>query len=117
VRISSANILAHVSRTQSSPPARTADRVAEQQQTGQDRYRKNTAGSGQVIDAEYVEFYSPSKQTFAQERQRLDERVEPESETSSPGKSTTKLSNNAIDSYQLKAHEAPPPGSFIDIFA
>lgn len=113
MRISSANMPAQVSRAQPSHPS-TADRVSKQQKAGQDQYRRGAASD--VIDAEYVEFYSPSKQTFAQERQRLDNRVEPPNDSSTE-KISSGLDSNGIGRYQLAAHEAPPPGTYIDTFA
>lgn len=112
MRISSANIPVQVSRAQPSPPSSTADRIPSQKKAGHDQYRRSAAGAGEIIDAEYVEFYSPSKQTFAQERQRLDNRVEPQSSEMSAGST-----DSSMGRYQLKLHEAPPPGTYIDTFA
>lgn len=117
MRISSAYIPAQVSRAQTSHPPSTADKVANQQRTGQDQYRKHASGSDEFIDAEYVEFYSPSKQTFAQERQRMDNRVEPQSGSSGSESIATTSNSSGISRYQLKTHEAPAPGTYIDTFA
>lgn len=117
MRINSANIPASVSKPNTTNTLPATDTATSRHQTvdARDSYRKNS--SPQIIDAEYVEFYSPSVKHLNQERQALDNTLE-------LGEDQLEISGNlstenppAVGKYALKAHEAPPPGSYVDIFA
>jgi len=115
VRINSANIPTQVNRnaTASSPDA--VDKKTGQQKVAQrDSYKNSAATSAPIIDAEYVEFYSPSTATFKQERQTLDSKIEQREDTDPTINTPT---NNPRSKYQIQAHDAPPPGTYIDTFA
>jgi len=114
VRINSANIPTQINRTTSSPD--TVDKNAGQQRAAQrDSYKNSAASSTPIIDAEYVEFYSPSSTTFKQERQTLDSQIELETAGANINNNTP--TNNPRSKYQIQAHNAPPPGTYIDTFA
>ena len=90
-------------------------RSQEQQARASDSYRKNS--TAQVIDAEYVEFYSPTAGNFVHERQNLDSQLAADQDESRQGSNRPVRANNALDSYQKKPRPEPPPGSYLDIFA
>ena len=113
MRISAAYIPATAGKSNVTPVTDKA--VRQQTVTARDSYTKKQT---QIIYAEYVEFYSPSVDLFNKERQTLDITIEPA--TGDLQKSTGDsrgLPTAALGKYQLKAHEAPPPGSYIDTFA
>jgi hypothetical protein len=114
VRISAANIPAPAGKTHITP---ATDKAARQQTvTARDSYRKSPP-QPQIIDAEYVEFYSPSVELFNQERLTLDNTLEPASEELKTSADPDRHESAALNRYQLQPHEAPPPGSYIDTFA
>jgi len=114
VRISAANIPAPAGKTQIAP---ATDKAAQKQTViARDRYSKSPEQQ-QIIDAEYVEFYSPSVDLFNQERQTLDNTLEPLSEEVQLSADSESHAPSSLRKYQLKPHEAPPPGSYIDTFA
>jgi hypothetical protein len=113
VRISAANIPAP---TRPANTSSAVDKAPPRQQPNAagDSYRKNVS-QAQIIDAEYVDFYSPSSSLFNQERQTLDNTLEPGKnhiELSAAGRSIS-----PPQKYQTAIHEAPPPGTYVDIFA
>lgn len=87
---------------------------------GQDTYnRQGRQPAPPVIDAEFVEFYSPSIQSLQQERQTLDLSLDPEDHlgTNSVGGNETALPP-ALASYRSSSKDIPPPpGSIINILA
>lgn len=118
MRITSANIPAPVSKPSTSLISPATDKTTPKHQTtaASDSYKKNSGP--QIIDAEYVEFYSPSIKLFNQERQDLDTTLELEDvQFEVTGSNRSAGSVPALNEYALKAHEAPPPGSYVDIFA
>ncbi|SHI73109.1 hypothetical protein SAMN02745165_00697 [Malonomonas rubra DSM 5091] len=117
MRINSTNIPTQVSRSQStSPNSKSADQIPERQQAlREESYQRNASTSAPIIDAEYVEFYTPSPKNFAQERQTLDSRIEVE--TSGEQYQARATSSGKTGPYQMQNHQAPPPGTFIDTFA
>ena len=114
MRITNANILAQPNRPTRSISSEAAElRLANKPAHSTDRYVTNQRnGSAQFIDAEYVEFYSPSPQSLQQERKVLDSRLEVETSSAKIHSGSTQN----LRKYQLKVHSAPPPGSYIDIF-
>ena len=112
MRISSANITYQANKLPASNPSPAADKsTARQQEIGaRDSYNKNAGTLAQgIIDAEYVDFYTPSTGVFNRERQGLDNTIEAGISASSDRVPT-------VSGYQLSPHEAPPPGSYIDLF-
>ena len=90
------------------------NRVGKQQRLRQanDSYSKNAA-SAQVIDAEYVDLYTPEK--VVTQQQNSDITFEPESPSSV---SAQQLSESPVTSrYQLQDPDTPPPGTYINYFA
>ena len=90
------------------------NRVGKQQRLRQanDSYNKNAA-SAQVIDAEYVDLYTPEK--IVPQQQNTDITLEPESTSSV---SAQQLSEPPVASrYQLQDSDTPPPGTYINYFA
>jgi len=120
VRIPYANIPAQAVRI-SSPPATAAAKSIGKAQLlePRDSYDRQGRQTGaQVIDAEYVEFYSPSTKVLAKERQDLDISLEAAPDQGQAAAQTQRSGNPAISSYQTVPTEPPPlPGSYIDTFA
>jgi len=121
VRIPYANIPTQASRIPSSPPAPPASKSLGKRQIleAQDSYTRNGhPTSAQVIDAEYVEFYTPSTRVFAQERQNLDLAIETNDPNEQSEGKAKPGGHSAIDNY-LSANTAPPPppGTYINTFA
>ncbi len=114
MRISAANIPAAAGKTQITPATDKTER--QQTVTARDSYRKSPP-QPQIIDAEYVEFYSPSVDLFTHERLTLDNTLEPASEELQTSADPDSHGPAALSRYQLQPHQAPPPGSYIDTFA
>ena len=121
VRIPSTNIPAQSSRIPTTSPASTTVKSLDKRQVLGTADSYNRAGRqtpAQVIDAEYVEFYSPSTQVFNQERQNLDLSLEPDSTAEQGAPRLAENANPAINSYRNRsADPVPPPGTYISIFA
>ncbi len=93
------------------------NQVGKQQriQQAKDSYDKNAA-SAQVIDAEYVDMYSPDSITLQRERQDLNLTLEPE--RISPKQKPVNLNSNSVTSkYDMPSVDTPPPGTYLNIFA
>lgn len=91
------------------------NRSRVQQAQASDSYRKNSGP--QVIEAEYVEFYQPAATDFIRERQNLDNRLEPELGEQRQAMHSNKRTDSALNNYQRKTADHPPPGSHLNIFA
>ncbi len=121
MRIPYANIPAQAHRISSSPPSPAAEKSLNKRQIlePQDNYnRSGRQSSAQVIDAEYVEFYTPSTKVFSKERQDLDISLEAEAARDKTAAKEQKIGDSAINSYHaIKADPPPPPGTYINIFA
>lgn len=114
MRIISANIPPQANRTSpTNSPA--GDKTRSQTNEARDSYNKNRGA--QIIDAEYVEFYNPDIKHFNNERQKLDSTLEPDRDGFDIPATEGANKNPAVKKYQLKAQDAPPPGSFLDTFA
>jgi len=90
------------------------NRVGKQQRLRQanDSYNKNAA-SAQVIDAEYVDLYTP--ESVVPQQQNVDITFKPEASSSV---SAQQLSEFPVASrYQLQDPDTPPPGTYINYFA
>ncbi|MCW8859195.1 MAG: hypothetical protein OQK50_00630 [Deltaproteobacteria bacterium] len=94
------------------------NRKVQQQQVLQarDSYTRNAAFA-QVIDAEYVEFYTPGKTAFTQERQKLDLSLAPEPAEIGNSAKNPSLSNTRSNRYQTPSLDTPPPGTYLNVFA
>ncbi len=115
MRISSANIPVQTVKPSSSANAQKAvERIDRRQGRAADSYAKNAQPP--VIDAEYVEIYSPASRGTGRERTNLDLTLEPE--TSLNAAMTNAPQSPKLSKYQQQSTEPTPlPGSFIDIFA
>lgn len=115
MRIESANIPIPATKSTLSTTAPAADK-ARALSEARDSYSKHS--NNQIIDAEYVEFYSPSIHLFNQERQILDNSLEPEKDGYNVTEAAAPTDQHpALRKYGLSVHVAPPPGSYVDIFA
>ncbi|HEY5674611.1 MAG TPA: hypothetical protein VIR78_12945 [Malonomonas sp.] len=86
-------------------------------QAATDSYNRNSQpATAQVIDAEYVEFYTPSQQVLNQERHTLDNTLAGEPTTSATMETGSPLTSVA-NKYQLSAKNTPLPGSLLNIYA
>jgi hypothetical protein len=112
MHITSANIPVPASKTLTQPAADQASKRRQEIDAGASDKKNHTAPAPQIIEAEYVELYSPPKTGVITDAQVLDSTLSPESSELNTSKSTP-----AVTSYQIKHHAAPPPGSIIDIFA
>ena len=115
MRITYANIPASANKFPQPSTSAAKAPVRPHADEARDRYTKNS--EPQFIDAEYVEFYSPSVDIFDKERKTLDYTLEPDKSHLQYQSSGQANNAPAINKYQLKAHEAPPPGTYLDIFA
>jgi hypothetical protein len=117
VRVSYANIPAPVSKPPQTPPSATAEPSITRRQAipPADRYEQNPRA--QVIDAEFVEFYSPSVTPFAQELHHLEATFDPGVEENKPAGQNESPQASASEKYQPAVYEAPPPGTFLDTYA
>ena len=88
---------------------------ATQSRHASDRYIQNAAAA-QVIEAEYVEVNSPASKDFHQELQDLTNSITPEDFDLSAKTPAMTKTNNALASYQQRPN-APPPGTYINLFA
>ena len=93
----------------------TADQTGRQQRLRQanDSYSKNAA-SAQVIDAEYVDLYTPDSPT-PQQMQSPGVIFEVESPEEKPAMQV--LEQPTTEKYQLQHPDTPPPGTYINYFA
>lgn len=90
------------------------NRAGKQQRVRQanDSYTKN-AGAALVIDAEYVDQYSPEKVVQSQQKTAIT--FEPETTLPASAEQMSELPSSS--SYQLQDPEIPPPGTYINYFA
>lgn len=82
----------------------------------QDSYTKNAA-SAQIIDAEYVESYTPDTIALQQKHQTLHLTQEPVMTASKEKPETNQQINSVISKYLMTPIDAPPPGTYLNIFA
>ncbi|MDX2479832.1 MAG: hypothetical protein QNK24_05800 [Desulfuromusa sp.] len=96
----------------------SADQTGKQQriQQARDSYSKNAA-SAQVIDAEYVDLYNPDTMDLQQERQDLHLTLEPDMAFPGQAPETGQKFNSSVSKYQMTPIDAPPPGTYLNIFA
>ncbi len=118
MRITSSSIPNQTGQSGALTPPQGTGKIPRPQQllAARDSYTENAA-SAQVIDAEYVEFHHPDDKVFIQERHKLDLSLGPEVIGQASTGTAKTNSNTAIGQYQLKRHSAPPPGTYINIFA
>lgn len=117
MRISYANIPAPASKTTLTNTSTAAEISSARQKTRQAEDRYQQSPSQKVIDAEFVEFYSPSINLFAKELSSLDATLEPDEQNLSSTSATSPSEGSAISKYQTTNYEALPPGSFLDTYA
>ncbi len=119
MRIQSANIPAQTHSNSSAPGSHAVDRAIERRKASAgDTYAKDSPQqpSG-IIDAEYVELYTPSA-ILKQERFSLDSTIEPPELSAPAPEYPARSAAPPVESYQrLAAPDTPRPGIFIDIFA
>jgi hypothetical protein len=119
VRISSANIPTQTRQSTSSTSPQAAGRSIDRRQAPAAGAYSGNAAPPPIIDAEYVEFYTPGAGIFHKERSNLDSSIAPEApvENLSAAK-TADVRTTGVDKYQqLSSPVSPRRGSFIDIFA
>ena len=117
MRISHANIPAPASKSSLTHNSAATDKLTSRRQAEQanDRYQQNS--NPQIIDAEFVEFYTPSTNLFAKELHNLDATLDPNDRPKAAETNSEFSEISAVKRYQLTAHNAPPPGSFLDTYA
>ena len=100
--------------TLESDPA-MSDQAKKQQQLRQanDCYTRNAA-SAQIIDAEYIDAYSPEHPVTPQQ-QGINNIFEPVVLLTSAAKQA--YHQPAISKYQGQVSDTPPPGTYINYFA
>ncbi len=114
MRIHSANIPVQTEKSAVLISPQTAGRTIDRRQAQvADSYARNA--QPQIIDAEFVELYSPSSAVLNNERSDLDLTVEPEAPIKASA--AVSITPNLNKYQQLSAAKSPRPGSFIDIFA
>jgi len=100
------------------PGASSVNQAAKQQtiQQAKDSYDKNAASS-QVIEAEYVDLYSPASSNLQHEKQDLLRTLEAEVGSSSQPVETAQNNNSMVSKYQMVPIDTPSPGTYLNIFA
>jgi hypothetical protein len=118
MRITNTYILDQPKLPGSNPRESSADQAGKQQriQQARDSYSKNGL-SAQVIDAEYVDLYNPDTMALQQERQDLHLTLEPDMASSIQRPETGQKINSIVSKYQMTPIDAPPPGTYLNIFA
>ncbi len=116
--IINANIPHQFNRSTALSPSQLPEKSPGRDQAlkARDSYVRNAA-SAEVIDAEYVESYTPVSNTFALEREQLNLSLEPESFQQSSKDTPGIRLNEKINKYQFKAFDTPPPGTYLNVFA
>lgn len=96
----------------------SVDQAGKQQriQQARDGYNKNAA-SAQVIEAEYVDSYSPDNKIVDQKPQDFPLTLEPEIVSLTQEPETDQKLNSNINKYQTKPVDVPHPGTYLNIFA
>ena len=118
MRITNSYILDQPKLPGSNSGASSADQAGKQQriQQARDSYNKNAA-SAQVIEAEYVDLYSPDTKALQQENQDLDLTLEPKMVSQTQEPETNQNINSIVNKYQMKPVDVPHPGTYLNIFA
>jgi len=118
MRITNSYIIDQPKLPGSNSSAPSANQVGEQQRIKQarDSYSQNSTYA-QVIDAEYVDFYTHDTKALKQERQNLHLTLEAGEITPGQGAETEQKINSSISQYQLPPVEVPLPGTCLNIFA
>ena len=113
MRITAADIPSPGNKLSSSTTPSAADKTSTgQQKIGAGDSYNSATSPRQIIDAEYVEFYAPATQAFKKELQTLDNTLT--AEKTNLNSTSGELGSVA---YQPRSYDAPPSGSYIDIFA
>ena len=118
MRVSNSYILDQPRLSTPGSCASSVDQTGKQQkiQQAKDCYNKNAA-SAQVIDAEYVDLYSPDNKALQQEHQDLHLTLEPEVVFQPQEPETDRSINSIVNKYQMKPVDVPNPGTYLNIFA
>jgi hypothetical protein len=118
MRINNAYILNQPKISATGGEMSSANRAEKQQriQQAKDSYSKNAA-SAQIIDAEYVELYSPENKIFQQENQKLHQTLEPGASSTQQEYAPVKKDNSSFSRYQMTPVDTPLPGTYLNIFA
>ncbi len=101
-----------------SPPVSYPVTGRRHAQTVTDTYNKNAETSAvQVIDAEYVEFYTPSTEVLSKELRDLDYTLEAEASEGSTSREPGNPLTQAVEKYQesLKS-TSNPPGLLLNVY-
>ena len=111
----------HISRLNSTPrtwtePVNNGEKQQRRIRQAEDSYSRNAADA-QVIDAEYVELYSPGKNSLQGERQTLDLALEPQTKDKALAQKAYPAISSPVNRYQLMPLDTPPPGTYLNIFA
>ncbi len=118
MRINNPYIIDQTKLPGSNSSAPSANQVGEQQRIKQarDSYSQSSKYA-QVIDAEYVDCYTPDTKALKQERQNLHLALEAGEITLRQGAETEQKINSSISQYQLPPVEVSLPGTYLNIFA
>lgn len=88
----------------------------EQIRQAKDSYNRNAADK-QVIDAEYVELYTPEKSILQRERHRLDLTLESQPKEKNLPLKSYPVINSPASKYQQVPLDTPAPGTYLNVFA
>ncbi len=118
MRINNSYILEQPKLSATNSGVSSANQAGKQQriQQAKDSYSKNAASS-QIIDAEYVDLYTSDTNAFQQENQNLHLTLEPEVATQQQRFETGQKISSIFSKYQMAPVDAPPPGTYLNIFA
>ena len=115
MRINNSYILEQPKLTPSNSAANQAERQRRSQQA-EDSYNKSSAAA-QVIDAEYVDLYSPDTKTLQQEQQDIPTSLKPEMIIPAQKLTMNRSSNSIVSRYETTSVDVPTPGTYLNIFA
>ncbi|MFK5926170.1 MAG: hypothetical protein QM483_06030 [Desulfuromusa sp.] len=85
-------------------------------QQAKDSYGK-AAASSEIIDAEYVDSYSPDSNVSRLENQNINLALDPEGDPHSQKFETGQKISSPFSKYQMAPVDTPPPGTYLNIFA
>ena len=115
MRIDNSYILDQPKLPASNSAANQAGRQRRSQHA-EDSYNKSSAAA-QVIDAEYVDLYSPDNKTLQQEQQDIPTPLKPEIIITAQKLTLNQGNNSVISRYETTSVDVPTPGTYLNIFA
>ena len=115
MRIDNSYILDQPKLPASNPTVNQTGRQLRSHQA-EDSYNKNSAAA-QVIDAEYVDVYSPDSKILHKKRQDIHTPLRPEIIIPTQKLTMSQKTNPIASKYETTPVDVPTPGTYLNIFA